>query len=106
MTHAQCQVETREHLCISEMYRFEVQSCIRGYHVYQNVWTLSVGQVLGCEREPQNREDPNAVATKASGIVVGYIPCSVSCIFSTFLSHSKSISCTITGSRRYSSDLS
>ena len=85
---------------------FEVQSCVRGYHVYQNVWTSYVGKVLSCAKEPRNPEDPYAVATKTtSGTVVGHVPCSLSCIFVTFLCHGRSISCTITGSRRYSSDL-
>ena len=39
-------IETIEHLCIS---MFEVQSCVRGYQVYQNVWTWSV-KVLSYER--------------------------------------------------------
>ena len=85
---------------------FEVQSCVRGYHVYQNVWTSYVGEVLSCAKEPANPEDPYAVATKTtSGTVVGHVPRSLSCIFVTFLCHGGSISCTITGSRRYSSDL-
>ena len=47
-----------------------------------------------------------AVATKTtSGIVVGHVPFSLSCIFATFLCHGGSINCTINGSRQYSSDL-
>ena len=55
--------------------------------MYQNVWTMSVGEVLRCVKEPRNREDPYAVATKTStsGMVVGHVPRSVSCIFSTIL---------------------
>ena len=70
---------------------FEVQSCVRGYHVYQNVWTLSV---VECVRESRNYEDPYAVATKTStsGMVVGNVPRRVSYIFSTFLCHDGYIS--------------
>jgi len=52
-----------------KMYRFNVQSCVRGYHVYQSIWTSSVGETLSCEREPRNREDPYAVATKIASTV-------------------------------------
>ena len=76
------------------MYMFEVQSSVRGYHAYQNVWTLSVVEVLRCVRESRNYEDPYAVATKTStsGMVVGDVPRSVSYIFSTFLCHDGYIS--------------
>ena len=26
--------------------------CVRGYHVYREIWEAAVGQVLICEREP------------------------------------------------------
>ena len=88
---------------------FEVQSCVRSYHVYQNAWTSYVGEVLSCAKEPRNpkkKRSSYAVATKTtSGIVVGHVPFSLSCIFATFLCHDGSTSCTITGSRLYSSDL-
>ena len=84
---------------------FEVQSCVRGYHVYQNVWTSYAREVLSCAKEPRNPKDPYAVAIKtASGTVVGHVPHSLSCIFATVYV-SVNPSCTITGSRRYSSDL-
>jgi len=57
---------------------------------------------MRCEREPRNREDPYTVATKiASGTIVGHVPRSMSCVYATFLCHSSSNSCTITGSRRH-----
>ena len=37
---------------ISSYRMFEVQSCVRDYHVYQNVWTSYVGEVLSCAKEP------------------------------------------------------
>ena len=39
-------------------------SCVRGYHVYQEIWTLSEGETLICSSETYNREDPFAVALK------------------------------------------
>ena len=43
---------------------FEIQSCVRGYHVYKDIWTPSVGETLSCEREEDNTADPYAVAVK------------------------------------------
>ena len=28
--------------------------CIRGYHVYKDIWAAAVGEVLVCEREHHN----------------------------------------------------
>ena len=42
----------------------EVVSCVRGYHIYGNIWTPSVGDLLSCERESGNLNDLYAVALK------------------------------------------
>ena len=37
--------------------------CIRGYHVYKEIWEAAAGEVLVCEKEPHNaldRYDPAA----------------------------------------------
>ena len=39
-----------------------LHSCIRGYHVYQHIWTPYVDEMLTCHRETGNIEDPHAVA--------------------------------------------
>ena len=39
-------------------------SMVRGYHIYQNVWTPTVGEHLLCVREEDNAEDRYAVATR------------------------------------------
>ena len=32
-------------------------SCIHGYHVYCNIWDVTIGEVLLCDREPSNEWD-------------------------------------------------
>ena len=49
-------------------------ACIRGYHIYKEVWEAADGEELPCEREPQNSKDRYAVAVKRKGIVVGHLP--------------------------------
>ena len=41
---------------------FSVESVIRGYHEYKDVWVAVVGEELLCTREPSNREDQFVVA--------------------------------------------
>ena len=39
-----------------------VDSIIRGYHVYKDIWVPISGEILFCEQEPGNKEDCFAVA--------------------------------------------
>ena len=36
---------------------FKRPCCIRGYHVYQEIWTAAGGEEQVCEREPDNSHD-------------------------------------------------
>ena len=40
----------------------EKECCVRGYHVYKNIWDASIGEELACQREPSNGVDRYAVA--------------------------------------------
>ena len=31
----------------------EIPSCVRGYHVYKDIWVAAVGELLMCSREPR-----------------------------------------------------
>lgn len=87
------------------MSSFQFASSVRGYHVYKDVWTPTIGDVLPCSRELSNGHDPYAVKVTLSTEVVGHLPKRINSICSTFLRRSGSIMCTVTGSRRYSGDL-
>ena len=82
-----------------------IESCVRGFHIYQNVWTPVVGEVLGCRRETTNTEDRYAVAVYKSEEVVGHVPRKISCLCAAFIRRGGAICCTVEGGRRYSSDL-
>ena len=32
----------------------EMACCVRGYHVYKDIWAAAFGEVLVCSREPTN----------------------------------------------------
>ena len=51
-----------------------MESCVRGYHAYKDIWETSVGEELPCQRVIGNRADPFAVAVIKSGQTVGHIP--------------------------------
>ena len=85
---------------------FVLPSCVRGYHVYGEDWIAVLGEELNCYREIGNVVDRYAVAvTKDSGETVGHLPKKISRICSLFLQQGYALTATVTGRRRYSSDL-
>ena len=60
-------------------------SCIRGYHVYKDIWDAAIGEVLVCEREPRNVEDRYAIAIKKDETVIGHLPQNLSRVCSLFI---------------------
>ena len=84
---------------------FIFDSCIRGYHVYKDLWNATPGKGLTCIRERGNRNDVFAVAVQSDGNIVGYIPRQISCICTLFICRGGELNCLTTGSRQYSRDL-
>ena len=84
---------------------FVIDSMVRGYHVYQDVWTPAVGECLQCVREEDNAEDRYAVAVIRDGVTVGHLPRRISTLCSLFIRRGGVIRCSVTGHRRYSRDL-
>lgn len=87
------------------METLEKDLCIRGYHVYQQIWSAAVGEVLSCCREPTNLRDRYAVAVEKDDIIIGHLPRKVSRVCSIFMRRGGSIVCVVSGGRRYSGDL-
>ena len=89
---------------------FVVDSAIRGYHIYKDIWPSPVieDQLL-CEREIGNSHDPMSVAVKkqidGENTVVGHVPRRISPLCSVFIRRGGSITCIVNGPRRYSADL-
>ena len=84
---------------------------MRPHHFYMQEWTPFIGEKLECQREEANKQDPYAVvmvkrpAGHRTTKVVGHVPRRISAACCLFLQQSRNIECTITGERRYSSDL-
>ncbi len=79
--------------------------CIRGYHVYQDLWEAAIGEKLMCRRETSNVKDRYAVAVIKDNEIVGHLPQTLSLVCSLFLCRGGSVECEVTGTRRYSVDL-
>ena len=62
---------------------FKYESCIRGYHIYKNIWSSTVGELI-CEREMLNSTDRYAV-TVLDDVIIGHpVPRVMSRIVSDF----------------------
>ena len=71
------------------MESFETESCVRGFHIYKDIWSPLIGEQLKCARETGNPLDRYAVAvvniTPVSTETVGQVLRCISAICSTFL---------------------
>ena len=68
------------HMKIIELHM--VESCVCGFHVYQDILTLTTGEHLLCQTEDSNAFDPYTVVIRKSANVIGHISwkISASCI--------------------------
>ena len=92
-------------MALEVMEEYSLNLCVRGYHIYQDVWEAVIGETLQCVREPENTHDRYAVAVKKDGVVVGHLPKKISRVCSLFLRRGGVIECSVTGRRKYSDDL-
>ena len=83
---------------------FQIESCIRGHHIYKDVWNPVINEQLDCVPEALNPKDVYAVVVVRSGITVGHVPRKISAVCSLFLRNG-STKCIVTGNRHYSEDL-
>ena len=87
----------------SDSYTFD--SSVRGHHIYRNRFVVAVQKILTCRKERGNVHDVYAVAVFEGDVIVGHVPRAISAVCYLFIDKGGTISCEITGSYRYSSDL-
>ena len=88
------------------METIEVDSCLRGHHVYHRIWTPTLGEELRCVIVDSSDKDPYAVAVMKMDDVVGHVPRRISASCSPYLCRGGIINCVITASRHFSADTS
>ena len=64
---------------------FHINSYIRGYHAYMDLWTPMLNEELILKREPTNDRDSHAVAVKREDVIVGHVPFNLAPCISVFL---------------------
>ena len=88
------------------MESFVLECCVRGHHIFKNVWLPQIGESLTCKPEFGNVFDMYAVAVvKDEEITVGHIPRKISYISHLFLRRGGQIVCQGSGNRRITTDL-
>ena len=63
----------------------ELDSYIRGYHAYTDIWSPVVGEILLLKREPDNLVDASAVVVWKEDKIVGHVPYNIASVISQFL---------------------
>ena len=69
------------------LHELHIDSHIRGYHAYKDVWMPVLNEELVLKREPANIVDINAVAVKKEDDIVGHVPFNLAPFVSAFLWH-------------------
>ena len=82
-----------------DMETFAFTSAVRGYHVYQDLFTPSIGENLAAKREFNNAMDKHAVKVARGDETVGQLPRKFSRIVWYFLARSGEISVEVIGRR-------
>ena len=85
--------------CAKTVTQYQKALSVRGYHVYEDIWEVAVGETVECVLEPGNFHDKNAIAVEKDGRIIGYLPRKVSHISALFLNTGGTVRCTVTGRR-------
>ena len=57
------------------MCQFEIESCIRGYYIYKDIWPHPlIDEKLECTCKDSNPMDAYVVEVVRSGVTVGHVP--------------------------------
>ena len=66
------------------MYEFTVNAMLRGYHVYQDMWEVNIGEILPCTREVGNHNDPQLSLFGKMGLRLDMFPAKF-CVYAVFM---------------------
>ena len=84
----------------TEVSTYFTKGVVRGHHIYKVLWTPLVGEVLPVDVEENNVHDPNAVAVRKTGVIVGHVPRVTSRTVWYFVRRGGAVWCEVTGSRK------
>ena len=59
---------------------YEVNSIVRGHHVFKEIWTPFIGQDLECKRDVSNTRDVYAVEIMQTCSLKSFEKCTEACV--------------------------
>lgn len=83
------------------MSEYSYPSCIRGFHVYRNIWTPYEGEELTTKRETDNLFDKYAISVLKDDTVVGHVPKEISKLVAFFIKHGGMLKCVVADGGKY-----
>ena len=92
-------------LCNMESLRWD--SVVHGHHVYKDILTPFLGEILHVKQEYHNTEDCFALcivkgdASALGDIIIGHVLQEFSCLVWYFIEHGGNVMCEITGHRKH-----
>jgi len=57
-----------------KMEMYEVDSCVRGHHVFRGIWNPTIGEQLACKGEASNTQGIYTVTITREATIVGHVP--------------------------------
>ena len=78
---------------------FEFPEWITGHHIYKDIWSPTIGEILLCETEKDNKSDQYAVSIVHDGRVVGHVPRSFSKVATFIIAAGGRVQAKVTGER-------
>ena len=88
---------------VEENHCFYISCCVRGHHVYKDMWRPVIGEQVETFCETGNSHDKHAVAVTLGNAadVVGHIPKEISKTCFYFIRHKGEITGEVTGRRKH-----
>ena len=84
-------------------FELKIQTALRGYHVYQDIWTPVLDEEFTCRQDADNKHDRHAVeiTSTTEDEVHSHLPLEISKVSYFFLEHGGTIAGKVTSTRRY-----
>ena len=94
-------IDQETKLILIKQKQYDLDSFVRGYHAYLDIWKPKVGDENFClKSENENQHDKFAVAIALKERIVGHVPKNLSKIFHQFMKIPDcTIGCKVTGKR-------
>ena len=84
---------------------YAMQTVMRGYHAYKEVYSATVGQVLPCQQERGNVHDQYSVPIVDENTVIDHVPQVISAVCLLFIRRNGVIACEVISGRHYLNDM-